>query len=456
MTDSQVLEVPVERLSTPVRAPGGFRSAPSAALTPTAPADASVFAVNHTAESSLLMLRYRLPGADIQIAEEPFEAGGLTLSRGSFVIRNADAGELGRAATELGLVLHPLQAAPTVAMHPARAARVALMHTWQRTQTEGWWRYAFDAIGLPYDYISTQDVAADSNLRAKYDVIMFAPGGGSGLGVIEGMPMFRDPIPWKKTALTPNIGVIDETDDMRPGLGWNGLENLKRFIDQGGVYIGAGSAADFAIEFGITRGVTMNSAGTGNRVVGSLLRTKFVDATSPIVYGYDDDLAIYSDGGESFSVSAGSGGGGGRGGRGGDQRATGRGTPDDPDVPQGRPALDQRFLAPERPTVQPWEYAIPTEEQLRTPLNIIPPAFRPRVVLRFADQRDLLVSGLLQGGGSIAQRPVVVDVPLGQGHAVLFANNPVWRGSTVGSYFLVFNAILNFDNLNAGRTLDVR
>jgi hypothetical protein len=31
--------------------------------------------------------------------------------------------------------------------------------------------------------------------------------------------------------------------------------------------------------------------------------------------------------------------------------------------------------------------------------------------------------------------------------------NPFWRGQTSGSYSLVFNAILNFDNLNAGRKL---
>ena len=31
---------------------------------------------------------------------------------------------------------------------------------------------------------------------------------------------------------------------------------------------------------------------------------------------------------------------------------------------------------------------------------------------------------------------------------------PVWRGETEGSYFLVFNAILNYDQLNAGRKLD--
>ena len=74
-----------------------------------------------------------------------------------------------------------------------------------------------------------------------------------------------------------------------------------------------------------------------------------------------------------------------------------------------------------------------TDDMLRNPTNLIPPDQRPRVILRFSDQRDLLVSGLLGDGGSIAQRPVVVDVPVERGHVVLFANNPVWRGSTIGN-----------------------
>ena len=94
--------------------------------------------------------------------------------------------------------------------------------------------------------------------------------------------------------------------------------------------------------------------------------------------------------------------------------------------------------------------------KLRAPLNIIPPDQRPRAVLRFGDQAGLLVSGLLDGGGDIAQRSLVVDAPLGKGHVVLFANNPMWRGETIGSYFLVFNTILNHDNLNAGRKVDLK
>lgn len=133
---------------------------------------------------------------------------------------------------------------------------------------------------------------------------------------------------------------------------------------------------------------------------------------------------------------------------------TGRGTADDNDVVQGRPPMVAKNLdtlpTPPRP-VSPWQVAVPTVEQMKTPANIIPPDQRPRVPLRFADQNALLVSGLLDGGGDIAQRPVVVDSPMDKGHVVLFANNPIYRGTTIGSYFLVFNTLLNWDNLGAGR-----
>ena len=124
---------------------------------------------------------------------------------------------------------------------------------------------------------------------------------------------------------------------------------------------------------------------------------------------------------------------------------------------QGRPAVEGSNLPPlpAPQQVQPWQYALPTEEQLRrNPATLIPPEFRPRVAVRFDAQSSLLVSGLLDGGADIAQRPVVVDVPVGKGHVVLFANNPIWRGSTIGSYFLVFNALL--ESRQPGRGEDAR
>jgi hypothetical protein len=59
---------------------------------------------------------------------------------------------------------------------------------------------------------------------------------------------------------------------------------------------------------------------------------------------------------------------------------------------------------------------------------------------------------MLAGGAELAGKAAVVDVPVGKGHVVMFANNPMWRHQTHGSFSLLFNAILNFDNLGVGRT----
>jgi hypothetical protein len=72
----------------------------------------------------------------------------------------------------------------------------------------------------------------------------------------------------------------------------------------------------------------------------------------------------------------------------------------------------------------------------------------PDVILRFADAKGMLLSGLLEHQESIAEHAIVVDAHLGDGNVLLFGNNPVYRGETVGSYPLVFNAILNFDHLD--------
>jgi hypothetical protein len=435
VVDNKILSAPMERVNGEVRSPGSVIG------------DGSVYLVNHNADNALITLRYVLRDVDIEAAEEPFEAAGQKFNRGSFIIRKASFTELNRLGTELGVKVYAVPAAPTVKTHPVRAARVALMHTWLDTQNEGWWRLAFDQLRMPYSYISTQDVARDDKLKSKYDVIIFAPVGAPPNAIVSGMPMYGNPLPWKTTQLTPNIGKIDSTDDMRPGLDWTGLRNLQSFVQQGGVFLTVDDTASFAVNYGFTPGVSITRANR-LRAVGDILRIRSVDAASPIAYGYDNSLAMYCANGPIFNLSNVADGSGPR--RRSNQRVTGRGTPDDPDVVQGRPPVD----APEQPKAETWE-AIPlTDEQRRNEGALIPPAERPRVVLRYADMKDLFVSGLLDGGDEIAEHAAVIDVPSGRGHVVLFSTNPIWRGQTKGSYFLVFNAILNFDNLNAGRKLD--
>jgi hypothetical protein len=435
VVDTKVLNAPMERVSGEVRTTGAVVGA------------GPIYIANHNADNTLVTLRYRLKDASVEAAEEPFEAAGQKFNRGSFIIRKASTDDLNRLGGELGIRIYAVAEPPVVKTHPIKAARVALMHTWIDTQNEGWWRLAFDQLQMPYAYISTQDVARDDKLKSKYDVIIFAPVGAPPNAIVTGLPMYGNPLPWKTTSLTPNLGKIDSTDDMRPGLDWSGLRNLQAFVDQGGVFLTVDDTASFAVNYGFTPGVTITRANR-LRAVGDILRMKTVDVTSPIAYGYSDSLAMYCANGPIFNLSNMADGSGGR--RRSTQRVTGRGTPDDPDVVQGRPPSE----IPESPKSEVWEAMPLSDEQRRNEVAVIPPAERPRVVLRYGDMKDLFVSGLLDGGDEIAEHAAVIDVPSGRGHVVLFSTNPIWRGQTKGSYFLVFNAILNFDNLNAGRKLD--
>jgi hypothetical protein len=79
-------------------------------------------------------------------------------------------------------------------------------------------------------------------------------------------------------------------------------------------------------------------------------------------------------------------------------------------------------------------------------------AARPRVVMRFpASVDDILLSGSLANGQQLSNHALVVDEPLGSGHIVMFALRPFWRWQTQGAYSLVFNAILHWNDLDAGQ-----
>ena len=183
---------------------------------------------------------------------------------------------------------------------------------------------------------------------------------------------------------------------------------------------------------------------------GSVVLSSVEDKKSPIAYGYDDKLYVYFRQGPVITVNTGFGNQTAQEGAGSTptNRASGRGSLSDPDVIQGRP-----YFTPEKE-----QKRSPHDQELYIPEDVpdnarwfLPPreAF-PRVVLRFAPEKELLLSGMITGGNEIAEKPAVVDVPHGRGHVLLFANNPMWRGETPGSFFLVFNAILNYDHLSAG------
>jgi hypothetical protein len=364
------------------------------------------------ADADLARLRFANRDAKLFITDEDFTSGKVKFLAGTVIDRDAF---------------------PNVKAHALRAPRIALMHTWISTQDEGWWRLALESMGVPYDYISTQDIARIPDLRTQYDVILFPPVGGSRASaqdIVNGYAAGA-PLPWKKTELTPNLGV-DETDDMRPGLGLDGVQRLLRFVEDGGLLVTARDTSVWAIEYGLARWVRVVDTAK-LKAPGTIIQGTVTDRKHPIARGYDDTLPLYFSGSPVFSVGF-------RDDRTPpDTRASGRGGKDDPDVPQGRP-----FVAtPERPKPEPGEAGFQAAEDAPWNFEAYMPGLeeRPRVVISFAE-KDLLLSGMLEGGDEIAGKPAVIDVPRGKGHIILMSTNPMWRMNTSGLHALVMNAVM--------------
>ena len=75
------------------------------------------------------------------------------------------------------------------------------------------------------------------------------------------------------------------------------------------------------------------------------------------------------------------------------------------------------------------------------------PAFR--TIMRYEpDVSKLLISGGLNYGRELANTPALVQAPLGRGNVVMFSFNPFWRGETLGTYAMVFNALMHHDALS--------
>jgi hypothetical protein len=441
--DVAILDVPMQPVTGRVRPEGGIANA----------SGARAFLINYNADNNLTAFRFRHRDLRMQAAEAAFDVAGRRFNAGTFIIPSAGnpgnlAQLLGDAAGEFGFTAVGVGALPQVSTHDVAAPRVAVMHTWQSTQQEGWMRLALDQYGIPYDYISVHDARDNPRLRERYDVILFGPSVNDPLQIVSGLTG-DDPLPWRRTEITPNLGRQASTDDMRGGLELQGVLNLQRFVEQGGTLVTITNSSMLPVHFGLGGGIRI--AETQNLwAPGGVFRTAAADSASPLVYGYGPELGVYfnrapvfSDGRRNPALAQAR-----------DEpdgsttaRRSGRGGVGEEDIVQGRP----RDLGAD--AVAEFRRLQGEEEQQGFGGGGFgnQASVTARTVLRFAsDPKTLLISGGLTNGAELAHAPALVDVPLGSGHIVMFSFNPFWRSETLGSYALVFNALLHHGSLGAG------
>ena len=406
--------------------------------------------IDHTTDNTLMAFRFRFPAVKMLAAEDDFDAAGTAFHAGALIIPSADRSKLEPAIQELGLSAHAVAAVPSVKTHELDVPRIGYVHSWSRTQDEGWVRAALDAYGVPYTYFADQKLR-EPNLRAKYDVILFPHVGGTSQSQVNGIPLTgKDPIPYKTSEITPNLGINDQSDDIRGGMGLEGLAELAKFVRAGGTLITEGSTASLMVDYGLANGLSVEHP-TELAARGTILRGNIIDHKSPLVYGFEGkDLPVYFNQDPVLALSQGGAGFGGFGGGAAStfgQDITPNAVPvhtspyDGSDVPAAPASAGVNDDTPRQAQQRSWSQGPEAEE------------VRPRVVMQFpAKADDMLLSGMLAGGQHLANRVLLADISLGKGHIVVFALRPFWRWQTQGTFFLPFNAILNWNDLDAGKT----
>jgi hypothetical protein len=370
-----------------------------------------VFLLQDWGQESFLQVRFLLSAFNIEISERSFTLGGVTYPAGSWILpaQQGLLSALRDAASQFGLNFSSALVFPEVPHHSAKAPRVGVWVPWADTDSIGWVRYSLDQRKVPYLYIRDEDIRA-GNLRDKIDVLLYGHVDLELAEQIQGIPKLWSPMPYKKTPQTPSHGTPAESDDITGGIGWEGLAQIQKFVEQGGLFVTLGNGSMLALDGGIVRGVRHDSGGVPRssqgggsnaaaasqqaaaRTPGAHVRVSFVRPDHPIAYGYSPRTYVFR---QNYPLYA---------------------------------------------TPRHWLRMAYCTTCLDGPID------PSGVVLEWGDTEGspFLVSGQVWGEDNLIGRPAILDMPAGQGHVIAFNFNPLHRDLNRGDQRMLWNAIINW------------
>ena len=228
------------------------------------------YVLDHAADASFTaMNRLLAEGAEVSWSRAPLTLNGRAFAPGAIVVRRAKAESVARAATELGLVVEAGTVAPAAEDVRITAPRVAVFEPWGGNMDAGWTRWLLEQHGFTYTHVRPPDVRK-GGLRERFDVIVLAE--MTSAQIVRGLRGNHVP------------------PEYRGGIGEDGADALRTFVEQGGTVITLGNAAAFAVEYlGAPFQNTLASVGQDAFFCpGSILRVS-LDTTQPLAYGMADE-----------------------------------------------------------------------------------------------------------------------------------------------------------------------
>jgi hypothetical protein len=412
----------------------------SAAVTAAVRGTGRVHVVAYSGQSELLpalyWLRGREPAARASALEERTIVGRDTFPAGSVLLEGLPADAARELAGRFALPVvaqTSLTAAPT---HPLDLPRVAIYHTWFDTQDEGWARFTFEQLGVPYTSIDKDDVRR-GRLRQRFDVILVPSVRGDLQRIVHGHDRKWGPMPFQRTRETPAMGAPVATADMTGGMGFEGLAELQRFVDDGGTLITLGAATRLAGESGLARELSPLTPRTLFHP-GSVVRARARAPRSPILYGFPEVTHVFRGNGPLFQVDA------------RDsalivlQYGARRRTEERDEGPM--------LGLPNEPAARPGAGETPAPD---TSARATAGRGGAREASGGGEAGDYVLSGMVRGQDEIIGQGAIFDIPIRRGRVIAFTFNPLHRFLNHHEFPMVWNAILHWNDHVTARPAEV-
>ncbi|HEY8549794.1 MAG TPA: hypothetical protein VIL35_07575, partial [Vicinamibacterales bacterium] len=282
--DPKVFDVKADLLTADVQPTGTVSGA----------RDATAYLVPAKGANAMITLRYRLRDLRVMALDRPWSSDGVEWPAGTFVLaRRQGGGETDRtlrsAVEALGLDAVGVRSMPDAPMHEVDLPRLAVYSTWGDTQEVGWVRHALDQFEVPFDLIYKERVRR-GDLRRDYDIILIPNQGRTGKGLVYDIEMRGAPLPYTKHPDYPSHGMYGESEDIRGGMGLEGVLELQKFLEAGGTIITLGTASFFPAEFGLSRTVGASRPSAQFYAPGPIVQAEILAPEHPLFYGYADRI----------------------------------------------------------------------------------------------------------------------------------------------------------------------
>ena len=285
---------------------------PAGSVTGTGTAGFAIPAATNQATRAVNRLLAR--GVTVERALAGFDAGGQHFAPGAFLVPASAAAAVEEQAKAVHITLQRLAVSPPVARAKLHAPRLGIYRSFSPSMDEGWTRMVLDRHDFKYTSLDNAAIqmksigskpagvakpgaarpaaAGGTGLRASYDVILL-PDQDKNL-IVDGKPKSEEGAAYVEPLPPPYLG----------GIGKEGVENLKAFVQQGGTLICMSDACALALdEFNLpVRNVVGRMRSSDYSLPGTMVNLS-VDPTQPLGFGMPEQVAGYYTSGPVFATT---------------------------------------------------------------------------------------------------------------------------------------------------------